>query len=600
MTSATPSVGSRLVLFVAASVASTVVLEAFNRASLTAVAGWLWAAPLEALLNVTLAMMVNLAALALVGHLRGALLGVGAFIVGLGALHATKSAVLGKPLFPWDFLFYRETVALLPQLLSGPRVAVGLLGLGLLGLVAAQAWRTRHPPLSGRARLGLGVVALLGAVTVPSLTASLRPLGVRNLFWSQTDNYLRNGFGLSLVFNVRSALVTRPAGYAPEAVRTLAATLPVSQADAGVRPPTLVVVMSESFFDPTTLPNVRFLDDPVPVFHRLQRAHRSGTLYAPVYGGGTANTEFEVLTGHSMRFLPSGSIPYQQYIHAPQPSLARAVSRLGYRTEAVHSYHRWFWERGQVYEHLGFDRFTSVEDMPGALELGPYPADRFLTQHVIDTFERTSGGPAFIFGVSVEAHGPYDVPRVAVPRVRFEAPLDALGTTQLSTYVEAIHNADHELGVLVEYLERQATPVQLLFFGDHQPSLPHVLRQLGVLESERLNEMTSQERLVVHRVPALLWTNQRPSTQPIPTMSTSLLGPWMLEAAGLSGTPYDAFLRQVSARMPVAVDRFVIDADGGVYDQAPSELAQLEEDWWLLEYDQLMGEQALATGYEGS
>ncbi|MDP3504336.1 MAG: sulfatase-like hydrolase/transferase [Myxococcales bacterium] len=589
----------RLGLVLALSVVPVLVLEAFNRPSLTAVRSWVSGNPIEALLNVAIVVIASLLALALTGRVRWALLSGVAIGLGVGSVHATKTAYLGKPLFPWDVLFYRETLALLPQLVTWPRLIAGLTAAALVASVIARARRTTQAALPLRTRLGVGAAAILGAVSLTTSLASLERIGVKNLFWAQPENYQRNGLALSLVFNVRSALVVKPAGYGPKAVKTLAASLPAVEADAGVQP-TLLMLMSESFMDPTVLPQVNFLDDPVPNLHRLQRTARAGTLFSPVYGGGTANTEFEVLTGHSMRFLPLGSIPYQQYIRTPQPSLVRTVARLGYATEAVHPFHRWFWEREQVYEHLGFARFTSVEDMPGAFDQGPYPPDRLLTEHLLQALARANGRPAFIFGVSVEAHGPYDVQRVATPRIRFEAPLDPIARNQLSTWVEAVHNADHELGVLVDALERQSTPVVFVFFGDHQPSLPRVLRQLGVLASERIDAMTRAERWWAHQVPVVMWTNTSGSTEPIPTMSASLLAPWVLDAAGISSTPYDAFLRAVSARMPVALDRFVIDADGGVYADAPPELAQMEEDWWLLEYDQLMGEQVLNSDPEGT
>lgn len=138
--------------------------------------------------------------------------------------------------------------------------------------------------------------------------------------------------------NFPAANVQRPPSYSPEAVRAAAArgTPHLITADM----PDIVVVMSESLFGPTRVPGLSFAKDPLPNLHRLQHEAASGRLYSPVFGGGTANTEFELLTGHTARFLPPGSVPYQQYVRRKQQSLASIFQARGYRTEAVHMYHR--------------------------------------------------------------------------------------------------------------------------------------------------------------------------------------------------------------------------------------------------------------------
>ena len=80
-------------------------------------------------------------------------------------------------------------------------------------------------------------------------------------------------------------------------------------------------------------------------------------------GRGTAKTEYEFLTGNSMAFLPSGSIPYQQYVLEPTASLASLLKENGYRTLAIHPGERTSWQRNQAYPLLGFDQFKCVEDM---------------------------------------------------------------------------------------------------------------------------------------------------------------------------------------------------------------------------------------------
>ena len=117
--------------------------------------------------------------------------------------------------------------------------------------------------------------------------------------------------------------------------------------------PDIIVVMSESFWDPTLLPGTTITPDPMPNV----RAVRSGSMFSPEFGGMTANVEFEALTGFSNAFLPYGSIPYQQYVRGPVPSLANFFRSEGYETTAIHPFEGWFWNREHVYDAFGFDRF---------------------------------------------------------------------------------------------------------------------------------------------------------------------------------------------------------------------------------------------------
>jgi hypothetical protein len=420
----------------------------------------------------------------------------------------------------------------------------------------------------------------------------LRPLGVRSIFWDQLENYRQNGVLLAFLMNFPAATVQRPPSYSPEAVRAAAArgTPHLIRADT----PDIVVVMSESLFDPTRVPGLSFAKDPLPNLHRLQHEAASGRLYSPVFGGGTANTEFEVLTGHTTRFLPPGSVPYQQYVRRKQQSLASIFQARGYRTEAVHMYHRWFWERERVYGYLGFERFISMENVDLAGSTGWYPEDSFLTREIVRALE-AAVQPLFLFAVSVEAHGPYEPSRFPNSTVKVEGPLDDDARAELITYVEAISHADRELGELVRYLERRGRPTVLVFFGDHLPSLPRVLAQTGLVESvAAIDSLDIARRSFLYEVPLVLWNNLKPGPRALGALSPSFLGPLLLEEIGIPGTPYMDFLNTVRKQLPVVSPHLLCDADGTLYDEMPDRLRGLEGDWWTLEYDALFGDDLLA------
>ena len=148
------------------------------------------------------------------------------------------------------------------------------------------------------------------------------------------------------------AKVGAPAGYSADAI----SALPTPQAGIFLpaEKPDIIMVMSESFWDVTSLPNTRITPDPIP----FMRANRSGSVFSPEFGGMTANVEFEALTGFSNAFLPAGSIPYQQYIRRPLPSLATFLRSEGYETKAIHPFAGWFWNRSVVYKAVSYTHLT--------------------------------------------------------------------------------------------------------------------------------------------------------------------------------------------------------------------------------------------------
>ncbi|HEY0880078.1 MAG TPA: LTA synthase family protein [Archangium sp.] len=581
-----------------ASLFATLGGEALARPATSPLGAWLHEQPMAVAIDLTLGAVIALALLAVLGRVVWAL---AAYVLLLGVAtlsHLLKLETLGRPLFPTDVMLFREGLAVLPTV--GLTRWLTWLAPGLVLLLVSIV--RRGPRVSWRARglvvAGVLVVALgLGAHPHERLAW----LGVKNLKWVQPQNYLQNGLVLAFTLNAGSAAVIKPADYgkasvkAAMAVRPPAPALPPRAGEA----PHVIVVMSESFFDPTALPGVKFVQDPVPTLRRLQRDASSGTLFSPVFGGGTANTEFEFLTGHSMQFLPAGSVAYQQYIRRRHPSLAEQFAREGYRTTALHSFHRWFWERDQVYQHLGFERFLAMEDLPDLVIDGKYASDAVLTKQILEELKSPDPRPQFIFAVSMEAHGPYEPHRYPdhPTWLTDDAPLDDEARGELDTYLTAVNHADRELAALITALQASRRPVWVVFFGDHLPSLRSSMKQVGVVQS--VEHPTQQERRFLHQVPLVAWTNSGASPRQFGTFGATFLGPLLLELTGTPGTRYTDFLRRVRLELPAMGAGLIADARGDFYDELPPELQDLTQAWWTLEYDLLFGEQFQLEAEEG-
>ena len=159
------------------------------------------------------------------------------------------------------------------------------------------------------------------------------------IMWDQKENYASNGFAIAFALNVPMAKVKAPPSYEDEVIDA------IGPAATGVsmpaEKPDIIMVMSESFWDPTLLPGID--DHARSDSERPRRAVRH--VFSPEFGGMTANVEFEALTGFSNAFLPYGSIPYQQYVRGAVPSLATFFRGEGYATRAIHPFEGWFWNR---------------------------------------------------------------------------------------------------------------------------------------------------------------------------------------------------------------------------------------------------------------
>ena len=137
--------------------------------------------------------------------------------------------------------------------------------------------------------------------------------------------------------NSHYLMVDPPPDYSEAAVRRIVRDVPPPANTASELRPNLILVLSESFSDPTRFPGTAFVSDPVPTFHSLQQEFGSVDLVSPVFGGLTCNAELEVLTGMNMRFFPQPARPYVQYVRRPVQSLAVVLRQRGYRTVALHA-----------------------------------------------------------------------------------------------------------------------------------------------------------------------------------------------------------------------------------------------------------------------
>ncbi|MEF3306100.1 LTA synthase family protein [Paenibacillus sp. GYB003] len=507
------------------------------------------------LLNGAIIFGVWLLLTALTGRMRLSYWIVSAIGFAFALVTGVKSKMLGIPLLPWDFVLTGEASDMVEYLKN---IVTLQLFADLLVFVAVSwllLYRTNHVVKTIRWKervvLGLASVALVAAVYTDKPIPVKSAFGISPIMYDQSANVDTNGWLLATVLNIGYMGVGKLEEYDQKAIEAIVSSKesPIGGAGftEGVKP-NIIVVLSESLWDPTQLQTVKFNRDPMPFLHELQQKTASGTLLSPQFGGGTANVEFEVLTGNSMRFFPQGTIPYNQYVTHEIDSLASIAARQGYYSTAISPFHRWYFNADKVYQNFGFAQYIPIEFFDPVYE-GPYIADSEVAKLIIEQTGKTKERD-FVFANTMENHFHYYPGKFEENPFKAEGdiPVDTKG--MLETYAKGAYDADRMLRTLVEHYKNVDEPTIIAFFGDHLPYLGDDYKAYkdakwisGENDPDFLDKM--------YRTPVVVWNNYLPEQKETLDMSPSFLGPYVLDKAKVTGSYYTDFLRELSKRTPI-------------------------------------------------
>lgn len=512
--------------------------------------------------------LLYLAIDALIGRQHKAVLLVFPLVVLMGVISQQKQVFLTDPLYPTDLLFGRQIMELMPVLVQDrPWTAAGL----ALAVVAAMAglvslwifaWRRFRPLTKSErlTRLAVALPLLAGFASIMDYNefSWMRDrLKVFPILWDQAENYRHNGFVMAFAINLPMANVKAPAGYRLDAIDAIPSK-PLPAGTTHRSKPDVIVVMSESLWDPTRIQSVKLSPDPMPVI----RKNQGGNVFSPEFGGLTANIEFEALTGFSNAFLPTGSIPYQQYVRKPIPSLATFFRAEGYTARAIHPFSGWFWNRTNVYKAFGFETFKDKDSLPPLAQRGNFTSDEALTKEIIRQADMQDD-PFFFFAVTLQGHGPYDDGRYQKTGIAVDGKLDARDNRMLASYAEGVKEADSSLKMLLDWAKQRDRETIVVVFGDHLPPLNTVYKNSGYMPGITASRKGSPEEMKKqHETPLVIWSNKTGAKEDIGTISPAFLSYYVLKQAGFEHPYYTGFLGKVHDRLRV-IDRYMlIDAKG--------------------------------------
>ncbi|MCL2408479.1 MAG: LTA synthase family protein [Oscillospiraceae bacterium] len=510
-----------------------------------------------------------------------------AIILAVGyAVNNIKLLVTGQVFVPTDVLVVREALMMtdgggitIERTLILRLFIVGLLHLPLIYVKFRPKLKRRIFALPAAAVVFVFMFASRFSVNTVMPALGINPTGSMTVLYRDTGFIL--GFHAALADHTMCSLWDveghmQSLGFFDDLILVERGTPQPSEEP--IRP-NVIIIMSESFIDPTVIYNLEFSADPISNFRRLSEDHISGNVVVPVYGGGTANTELEFLTGSSIFFFGSAYyIPYtltDRYFYRDITTAMPWVFREnGYRTVAVHPFTRYFFNRYRVYPRLGFDEYIGREDMIDPIYRGWYVSDESFTDQIIDQIllAEEADESLFLFGISMQAHWQFwdDV------YIDFEQGVTAaspyLTNAELETlnpFLQGMYDADKQLGRLIEFVESRDTPTIVAFFGDHLPILglhaDPILARLGFISDQRVWMWDEEDKQKMFQTPYLVWSNFAPTDEDWGTISTYFLGANILRHSGVNLNRYWHYILRLSEEFGALTENHYVDIHGAFY-----------------------------------
>ena len=357
-------------------------------------------------------------------------------------------------------------------------IAAGLIAVGLLVLLFIKG-----PQKRGGVKRKRNLVAVLLVIAFTFLSSSfvIRAGIVQTFFGNLAYAYRDYGVVYCFVNTWLNTGISKPDGYSKEEILSIFDkkelgddnAMLLTQKDEDEEHPNILFLQLESFIDPMTIQSIQLSQDPCPNFRRLMQTYSSGELTVPACGAGTANVEFEVLTGLSVKFFGPGEYPYKAVLKEKTgESLAYDLDSLGYTSHAIHNHRAVFYNRNSVFSNMGFDTFTSVEYMKN-VEKTPknWAKDDVLTECITDALDSTDGRD-MIYTISVQGHGKYPAEQVLQnPTIEVTAAPSEELKWKYEYYVNQIYEMDQFIKALTDTLAKRGEPTVLVMYGDHIPAL---------------------------------------------------------------------------------------------------------------------------------
>ena len=580
---------------------------ALQQGSLLATLSAFWAEPILFVLN-----LWPVAALALLFYflLGNAWYGAGLTTLIWGLLsyiNLVKVDARGDPFVPGDILLLTEGMEAVGSYqlnMHWGKLAL-LLGLSLALILLGTGVKSARPRLVIRLVAALTVVAAFGttmAFLYPDSELYDRMEGPNRA--NVPAVYEAFGFPYCFLHNFNLYPVDKPPGYNAQEAASYEDTYREAEA-APETAPNILMVMCEAFTD---LPNQAAFTytgetNPIAAYNRLAEQTLSGHLVVSNTGAGTANTEFDVLTGMMTNRIGTGTTSAFRVVHRNIDSIPRMLTQAGYRTFFLHPGQNWFYNRESVYSYLGITDQVFQDAFSRSDLVGDWISDAGFLRVLKESLEARQGDtPLFTYAVTIQNHQSYGAGKYGyVPDPpQTDIALSDAARTYLSVYFKGLQDSAAMLEELTEYLDSLDAPYLLVFFGDHQPNLGGHYLAYRELDPNYGSTDTVEETLQPYTVPYLIWGNaayrqdhdllaQAQAWNLPETISSHYFGALTCQLAGYQGHDgYFDFLNALREQLPVSSVYGYQLSDGSYTDTLPDDLQALEDIRWKWQYYRLM------------
>ena len=390
-------------------------------------------------------------------------------------------------------------------------------------------------------------------------------------------------------------ILEEPEGYSSEKVNEIASKTGGGD-KTGDLPENIIVIMNESFSDLSVLGDFKTSEPVLPCFKEMKSYTSQGTVYVSVYGGGTANSEFEFFTGNSVAFIPAGTVAFQMYVEEGDSSLVSLLKEHGYRTVAYHPFRKDNYNRLTVYDIYGFDEYYGKGDIKFK-KLRNYASDKSDYQGLIQLYEnKVPGERLFLYNVTMQNHAGYDYKDYDSTIFLADYPGEFPETEQ---YLSLMHESDQALQELIEYFSQVKEKTVILLFGDHQPALEDGFYQRVMGAETAENSFEHFQRKFI--TPYVLWSNYELDVEEKENISTNYLGSYLLDAIGVELPVYNRYLLELQEKIPAVNVNGFLDDQGTMHwiGETGSEYEEVLAEYRMFEYNNLFdGKDRLENVYE--
>lgn len=394
----------------------------------------------------------------------------------LGIINGVILATRVTPFTGPDLHLLTDGMALLEKYLPKWGVIVALIVLGLFALTLFGLI-LKGPKFKGKLKYRWNIpLVLAGFLVFAGITQlALEKRVLSNYFGNIAFAYEDYGYPYCLGVTIFDTGITCPRDYSEGEIKRIENTEKNLPETKDGDHPNIIFLQLESFFDPKMVDYLEMSEDPIPVFRKLMKEYTSGYYKVPSVGAGTANTEFESITGMSLHYFGPGEYPYKSILKETTCESAPYILKdLGYSTHAIHNNEANFYGRRSIFPNLGFDTFTSAEYMPEEDDKNPlgWTRDRVLTEEILKCLDSTEDQPDYVYTISVQGHGSYpEEPELEEPEITVTGSPTEAKNNQWEYYVNQIREMDDFVKELTDALEEYPEDVVLVMYGDHLPTM---------------------------------------------------------------------------------------------------------------------------------